>query len=113
MVADISIHRDDINNPHAHVLLTTRPFNEDQSWGKKSISKYRFDENGNHILTKSGNKSRETVRFSEFDKEKMNQIRENWANKLNYYSQREESLRQYDHRSFEKQGLNKIAEIPL
>ncbi|MGW8041217.1 MobA/MobL family protein [Staphylococcus xylosus] len=113
MVADISIHRDDINNPHAHVLLTTRPFNEDQSWGKKSISKYRFDENGNHILTKSGNKSRETVRFSEFDKEKMNQIRENWANKLNYYSQREQSLRQYDHRSFEKQGLNKIAEIPL
>ncbi|RIL91049.1 MobA/MobL family protein [Staphylococcus cohnii] len=113
MVADISIHRDDINNPHAHVLLTTRPFNEDKSWGKKSISKYRFDENGNHILTKSGNKSRETVRFSEFDKEKMNQIRENWANKLNYYSQREQSLRQYDHRSFEKQGLNKIAEIPL
>lgn len=26
MVADISIHRDDMNNPHAHVLLTQRPF---------------------------------------------------------------------------------------
>ena len=25
MVADISIHRDDMNNPHAHVLLTQRP----------------------------------------------------------------------------------------
>lgn len=110
MVADISIHRDDVNNPHAHVLLTTRPFNEDQTWGKKSVSKYRFDENGNHILTKSGNKSRETVRFCELD---FNNIREKWSEKLNYYSEREKSLRRYDHRSFESQGLEKIAEIPL
>lgn len=110
MVADISIHRDDVNNPHAHVLLTTRPFNEDQTWGKKSVSKYRFDENGNHILTKSGNKSREIVRFCELD---FNNIRKKWSEKLNYYSEREESLRRYDHRSFESQGLEKIAEIPL
>lgn len=110
MVADISIHRDDVNNPHAHVLLTTRPFNEDQTWGKKSVSKYRFDENGNHILTKSGNKSRETVRFCELD---FNNIREKWSDKLNYYSEREHSLRRYDNRSFEKQGLEKIAQIPL
>ena len=34
MVADISIHRDDMNNPHAHVLLTQRPFNSDGTWGK-------------------------------------------------------------------------------
>lgn len=110
MVADISIHRDDDNNPHAHVLLTTRPFNENQSWGKKSISKYRYDEDGNHILTKSGNKSRETVRFCELD---FDNIRKNWSDKLNYYSEREQSLRRYDNRSFEKQGLEKIAEIPL
>ena len=35
MVADISIHRDDMNNPHAHVLLTQRPFNLDGTWGKR------------------------------------------------------------------------------
>ena len=35
MVVDISIHRDDMNNPHAHVLLTQRPFNSDGTWGKR------------------------------------------------------------------------------
>lgn len=110
LVADISIHRDDMNNPHAHVLLTTRPFNEDQTWGKKVKTKTQYDENGNPILNKNGNKVRKQIKFSDINTDK---IRENWAAKLNYYSQREESLRQYDHRSFEKQGLNKIAEIPL
>ena len=28
MVADIAIHRDDANNPHAHIMLTIRPFDE-------------------------------------------------------------------------------------
>lgn len=36
MVADIAIHRDDNKNPHAHVMLTMRPFLEDGSWGAKS-----------------------------------------------------------------------------
>ena len=110
MVADISIHRDDNNNPHAHVLLTTRPFNEDQTWGKKVQTKTQYDENGNPILNKNGNKVRKQVRFSDI---KTDDIRKNWSEKLNYYSEREESLRRYDHRSFEKQGLDKIAEIPL
>ena len=79
MVADISIHRDDINNHHAHVIITQRPFNKQE-------------------------------RFGELD---YNSVRSNWANKLNYYSKREQSLRQYDSRSFENQGLDKIAEIPL
>ena len=51
MVADISIHRDDINNPHAHVLLTQRPFNSDGTWGKRQ-NKTRYDENGYAILNK-------------------------------------------------------------
>lgn len=29
MVADLSIHRDNEENPHFHVMLTIRPFNED------------------------------------------------------------------------------------
>lgn len=35
MVADISIHREHKHNPHAHILLTMRPFNEDGTWGYK------------------------------------------------------------------------------
>lgn len=36
MVADLSIHRDDRNNPHFHVLLTMRGFTEDGRWGSKA-----------------------------------------------------------------------------
>lgn len=110
MVADISIHRDDMNNPHAHVLLTQRPFNPDGTWGKKTKTRTQYDENGNAILNKNGNKVRKQERFADFD---YKQIRKNWELKLNYYSEREQSLKRYDSRSFEEQGLDKIAEIPL
>lgn len=36
MVADVAIHRDHDENPHAHVMLTNRPFNADGSWGQKA-----------------------------------------------------------------------------
>src|SRR5699024_5413052 len=35
MVADVSIHRDEKHNPHAHVLLTMRPFNEHGEFQKR------------------------------------------------------------------------------
>lgn len=110
MVADISIHRDDMNNPHAHVLLTQRPFNSDGTWGKKTKTKTRYDENGYAILNKNGNKVRKQERFADFD---FKEVRKHWELKLNQYSEREQSLRRYDSRSFEAQGLDKIAEIPL
>ena len=110
MVADISIHRDDINNPHAHVLLTQRPFNADGTWGKKTKTRTQYDGNGNAILNKNGNKVRKQERFADFD---FKEVRKHWELKLNQYSEREQSLRRYDSRSFEAQGLEKIAEIPL
>ena len=110
MVADISIHRDDMNNPHAHVLLTQRPFNSDGTWGKKTKTRTRYDENGHAILNKNGNKIRKQERFADFD---FKEVRKHWELKLNQYSEREQSLRRYDSRSFEDQGLEKIAEIPL
>lgn len=110
MVADISIHRDDMNNPHAHVLLTQRPFNADGTWGKKTKTRTQYDENGNAILNKNGNKVRKQERFANFD---YKEVRKSWELKLNHYSEREQSLRRYDSRSFEEQGLEKIAEIPL
>ena len=110
MVADISIHRDDMNNPHAHVLLTQRPFNSDGTWGKKTKTRTQYDENGNAILNENGNKVRKQERFADFD---FKEVRKHWELKLNQYSEREKSLRRYDSRSFEAQGLDKIAEIPL
>lgn len=45
MVADVAIHRDHPDNPHAHVKLTNRPFNSDGTWGIKSKKQYILDEN--------------------------------------------------------------------
>jgi len=35
MCADICIHDKNDGNPHAHIMLTMRPFNEDTTWGDK------------------------------------------------------------------------------
>ena len=78
--------------------------------GEKDKTRTQYDENGNAILNKNGNKVRKQERFADFD---YKQIRKNWELKLNYYSEREQSLKRYDSRSFEEQGLDKIAEIPL
>ncbi|NGY80110.1 MobA/MobL family protein (plasmid) [Bacillus megaterium] len=37
MVADIAIHRDDTNNPHAHIMLTMRNLSED-GFGKRTVT---------------------------------------------------------------------------
>ncbi|GAA3332363.1 hypothetical protein GCM10020331_092180 [Ectobacillus funiculus] len=45
MVADVNIHRDKDHNPHAHIMLTMRPFNPDGEWAPKQPF-IGYDENG-------------------------------------------------------------------
>ncbi len=54
MVADVAIHRDHPDNPHAHVMLTNRPFNPDGTWGIKSRKEYILDEKGIKHIQKVG-----------------------------------------------------------
>lgn len=49
MIADWSIHDKGDGNPHAHIMLTTRPLKEDGSWGQKERSQFALDDNGNRI----------------------------------------------------------------
>ena len=51
MCADIALHDKDDGNPHAHILLTMRPLNEDKTWGAKSKKEYILDENGEKVKT--------------------------------------------------------------
>lgn len=46
MVADIAIHDKAEGNPHAHILLTTRPFNQQGQWGQKACRQFILDEQG-------------------------------------------------------------------
>lgn len=110
MIADVSIHRDDINNPHAHILLTIRPLNADGTWGNKTVTRTKYDENGTPVLNKNGNKVRVQERFAELD---LKNLRKNWEEKLNQFAERENSERRYDSRSFIDQGREQIAHIHL
>jgi ATP-dependent exoDNAse (exonuclease V) alpha subunit len=49
MCADLCIHDTGKGNPHAHIMLTMRPFNEDKTWGTKQKKEYILDESGGKI----------------------------------------------------------------
>ena len=46
MCADFAIHDTDRHNPHAHILLTVRPLNEDGTWQYKTEKEYLCIKNG-------------------------------------------------------------------
>ena len=46
MCADVSLHDTDGHNPHAHILLTMRPLNEDGTWQYKTEKEYLCVRNG-------------------------------------------------------------------
>lgn len=108
MVADIAIHRDHEANPHAHVMLTNRPFNQDGTWGNKSKHEYILDEKGNKTYTPAGNVRNRKIWLVDWDKrEKIEEWRSNWADAINN-SLRKKGLRErVSHKSYERQGIKK------
>ena len=46
MCADWAIHDKGNGNPHAHIMLTTRPIKANGEWGAKEKKAYKLDENG-------------------------------------------------------------------
>ena len=46
MCADFAIHNTDGHNPHAHILLTVRPLNENGTWQYKTEKEYLCIKNG-------------------------------------------------------------------
>ena len=56
MIADIAVHDHDppSHNPHAHVILTVRPMDENGKWMEKAHREYILDENGNRIKDAKG-----------------------------------------------------------
>ncbi len=88
MVADIAFHNFDDHNPHAHILLTTRPINDDGRFGFKE---------------RSWNK-----------KDALEQLRFCWAEKVNLsLEQAGHKEVKVDHRTLEEQGINRIPQIHL
>jgi hypothetical protein len=112
MVADIAIHRDDENNPHFHVMVTIRPFNEDGTWGNKARREYKFDENGNHILDKKGKKAFDKIETTDWNKKDVfNSWRKLWADKTNHYLKANGINERITHLSNEARGMEQLPTI--
>lgn len=86
MIADVCIHRDDSNNPHAHIMLTTR-----------EISPEGFTE-----------KNRDWN-----NRELINDWREQWANSINRSLEKEGVQDKVSHLSNEKRGLDYLPTVHL
>ena len=105
MVADVAIHRDDINNPHFHVMLTTRPFTENGEWGSKSKRIILKDKNGNPLYYENGDKkSRKAYTTSWDSKEKLAEWRKNWADLTNQYLEKNGFSQRITEKSYAELG---------
>lgn len=110
MVADVAIHRDNTDNPHAHVMLTNRPFNPDGTWGLKAKTQYILDENGNKTFTKSGFPRQKKIWLVDWDKkEKITEWRHNWATAVNKVLESKNLLDRISEKSYEEQGIDEVA----
>lgn len=114
MVADISIHDKLDGNPHAHIMLTMRPFEEDGSWGSKSKKQYLLDQEGKKIYTEKGNPKSIKIDTTDWNKkETLEKWRENWANTCNKHLEKSQIPTRIDHRSYSDQGIDKLPTVHL
>lgn len=85
MVADVAMHLGDPNNPHAHLLLTTR----------------RIGADGFTVKNRAWN-----------DRDRLAEWREQWASFVNYELRQKGLMEhQIDHRTLEAQGIDRLPQI--
>ena len=114
MCADIALHDKNDGNPHAHILLTMRPLNEDKTWGQKSKKEYILDENGEKVKLKNGNYKIRKINTVDWNEQyKAEQWRKAWADITNKYLEENSIQEQVDYRSYQRQGIEQIPTIHL
>lgn len=122
MCADFAIHDVNGENPHAHIMLTVRGFDENGNWTAKQKTVYALDENGNRIPQIDPKTGEQKVRVRKGrgtekmwvrvsvpsndwnDHKKAEEWRASWAEHCNRYLDKD---RQIDHRSYKRQGIDR------
>ena len=114
MCADIALHDKNDGNPHAHIILTMRPLNEDKTWGAKSKKEYILDENGEKVKLKNGNYKTRKINTTDWnEQDKAEQWRRAWADITNKYLEENSIQEKVDHRSYQRQYIEQIPTIHL
>lgn len=115
MCADIAIHDKYDGNPHAHIMLTMRSFNEDKTWGDKQKKKYILDQNGEKIYDPKKRQYKcDKIQTTDWnERHKAEEWRAAWADITNRWLKEPTYENRVDHRSYERQGINQIPTILL
>ena len=113
MCVDFSIHDKEDGNPHAHIMLTTRPIEQDNSWGVKQKKEYILDKNGQKQYDKKKQTYKcKTVKTTNWgSKEFLQRSRESWAEKINQELEKKSLPQRIDHRSLKEQGVDRVPTI--
>ena len=114
MCADFAIHNKGTGNPHVHIMLTLRPLKENGQWGAKCHKAYNLDENGQRIPDGKGgwkNHREDTTDWN--DKENVEIWRAAWAAYTNRALESAGRPERIDHRSYKRQGIDKIPSVHL
>ena len=114
MCADFAIHDKGTGNPHVHIMLTVRPLKENGAWGAKCRKAYDLDENGQRIPDGKGgwkNHREDTTDWN--DKGNVEIWRAAWAAYTNRALEAAGQPALVDHRSYKRQGIDKIPSVHL
>ena len=114
MCADFALHDKGDGNPHAHIMLTIRPLRSDGKWGPKCRKVYDLDSQGNRIPDGKGgwkNHREDTTDWN--NRDNAEKWRAAWATYANRALETAGRPEQIDHRSYERQGVNKIPSIHM
>lgn len=124
MCADWSLHDKQDGNVHVHCMLTMRPIGPDGKWEKKESRRYKLDAQGKRIPVidprtgkqKIGAKGRKMwerakAKDSGWNKKENIEIwRKAWADICNKHLDKDHQI---DHRSYARQGVDKIPTIHM
>ena len=110
MICDFAVHlperKNDIQNPHFHVLCPMRPLDENGRWGAKQRRVYRLDENGNQVLDKYGQPLFDAVPTTDWGSpETLEHWRKSWCDLCNSKFAEKGLDERIDHRSYERQSV--------
>ena len=114
MCVDFALHDKGNGNPHAHIMLTIRPLKPDGCWGPKCRKVYDLDSQGSRIPDGKGgwkNHREDTTDWN--NRENAEKWRAAWAAYANRALEAAGRPKRIDHRSYERQGVEKIPTIHM
>lgn len=116
MVVDMNIHEPDHDcpNPHCHMMMTMRPFQENGTFvERKSYRRYILDENGEKIPNASGKdfKFEKVTLYDWDDKGNVEKWRHEWESIENRFYEKNGLSERVSCESYEAQGIDLIPTI--